>query len=86
MKLNKILKEGARTQYSKEVYKSIIDALNCENLTIELRLDGEHHGVCVFGLGGWVDISDDEIGVRLEWHMPLATSEVTHIKEEVLEI
>ena len=86
MKLCKILKEGARTQYSKDVYNRILNGVRYNNLTIEFKIDGEFQGVGVYVRGGWADISEDDQGIRIKWKQSLSEPEVTHIKEEVLDI
>ena len=86
MKLNQILKQGCYTPYSEEVYESIIDGIKQNNITITIRLDAEYHGVTVYASGGYADISEDDEGIRIEWYRLLTGLEVTHIKEEVIDL
>ena len=86
MKLNKILKQGSYTSYSEKAYQTILDGLNNDNITIQLRLDRDEHSVCVLTSGVYADITEDEQGVRIEWKQTLSDPEVTHIPEEVIEI
>ena len=86
MKIYDILKTGSYTTYSQKAYQTILDGLNNDNITIELRLDHGDHSVCVLTRGAYADITEDDQGVRIEWYRPETGYEVTHIKNEVTHI
>ena len=86
MKVYEILRKGSYTPYSEKAYQTILDGLNNDNITIELRLDHGARSVCVLTSGAYADITEDEQGVRIEWKQMLSDPEVTHIPEELIEI
>ena len=86
MKVYEILRKGSYTPYSEKAYQTILDGLNNDNITIELRLDHGARSVCVLTSGAYADITEDEQGVRIEWYRPETAYEVTHIKDEVLDL
>lgn len=87
MKVHEILKEGSYTFYARRAYEKILGGLKDNNVAVEIRLDHDYHGVCIFASGVYADIEEDEQGVRIEWLIPLTTGpEVTHIKDEVIDL